>query len=78
MDHLMRIFFKEFQLNFKVQQWPSFQWGNSGLRKGQECVFEGADVCVCVIRCNFIVKPNNEQKAFFFPKYLEGSIANVW
>lgn len=40
---------------------------NFVVRNDQNYVFEDAYifVCVCEIRCAFVVKVNNEQKAFF-------------
>lgn len=44
---MMRILFEEVQLNFKVQQWSSFQWAeNLGLRNDQDCVFEDTYISV--------------------------------
>lgn len=61
---VVRILFKESQLNLKEQQRSSFQWGeNLGLRNGQDCVFWRC-VRFSGIRYTFIVKHNNEQKAF--------------
>lgn len=62
---IVRILFKESQINFKVQQWSSFQWGgNLGLRNDQDCVF-WRGIHFCGIRNTFIVRFNHKQNALF-------------